>query len=120
MNVYAVLMGIAAVAYIVNKVYRIPGKVVFTESDNKQLAKLLDVNQQVIDNATLDNNQQLVLQETSVSGDVLVKAKTNSGAYEVIGHVNDPELYKKVQQKRARAKISVANANEIIIEYSFS
>ncbi len=120
MNVYVVLIGIAAVAYLVNKIYRNPGKVVFTESDNVLKAQLIDVNEEVLAGMKLGANDQLSLQETATSGKVLVKAQDSEGKYVNIGYLEDVELYKKVQQKRARGKVASVDQNKITVEYSFS
>lgn len=120
MNVFGVAMIIGAVVFLINKVYRTPGKVVFTESDNVTVAPLLNINTEAVSKVILDSKEPLVLQETATAGDVLVKAKSVTTGYEAIGHLQDAELYKKVQQKRARAKIAAVNGSEITIEYSYS
>jgi hypothetical protein len=120
MNVIAVLMGVAGVVFIVNKIYSTPAKVVFTESDNEYTAPLSDVNTNIIAQLGLTNGEQLVLQETATAGQVIVKAKGNSDGFTTIGIVNNAEFYKKVQQKRARAKIAAVAGDNITIAYSYS
>lgn len=118
MNIYAVLMGIAGAVFVINKIYRTSGKVVFTESDTATEVKLANVNEVVA--AELTKGDQVSFQESAVPGEVFVKAKTKAGVYENIGVVNDTELYRKVQQKRARGKIAAAQGAEVVISYSFS
>lgn len=118
MNIYAVLMGIAGAVFLINKIYRTPAKVVFTESDNTTEIKLSNVDPVVV--GELTKGDQLSFQESSVSGEVFAKAKTKAGIYETLGSVNDLELYRKVQQKRARGKIVSVTAGEVVISYSFS
>jgi hypothetical protein len=120
MNVIAVLMGVAGAVFIVNKIYSTPAKVVFTESDNEFTASLSDGNPDIIIALGLTNGEQLVLQESATAGDVIVKAKGNSEGYTTIGIVKNAEFYKKVQQKRARAKIAEISGNDITIAYSYS
>ena len=120
MNVIAVLMGVAGAVFIVNKIYSTPAKVVFTESDNEFTATLSEANPEAINTLGITNGEQLVLQESATAGDVIVKAKGNSGGYTTIGIVRNAEFYKKVQQKRARAKIAEVSGSDIIIAYSYS
>ena len=120
MNVIAVLMGVAGAVFIVNKIYSTPAKVVFTESDNEFMATLSDSDPGVINALGLTKGEQLVLQESATAGDVVVKAKGNSNGYKTIGMVKNAEFYKKVQQKRARAKIDNISGNDVIIAYSYS
>lgn len=120
MNVFAVFIAIVAIVYLINKVYRTPGKVVFTESDNNKVGTLVNVNTEALSRVVLDTKEQLVLQETATAGDVLVKAKGLSAGYETIGLLQDIELYKKVQQKRARARIDGVNGTDVTIAYTYS
>ena len=120
MNVIAVLMGVAGAVFIVNKIYSTPAKVVFTESDNEYTAPLTDVNAEVIAQLGLAAGDQLVLQETATAGNVIVKAKGNAADYVTIGRLNSAELYKKVQQKRARAKVSDISNEAVTVAYSYS
>lgn len=120
MNIVAVLMGVAALVFLVNKVYRTPGKVVFTESDNTNDAPLVNINEDVLAGLKLAAGDQLVFQETATAGEVFVKAKNAAGVYQTIGSLSDIELYKKVQQKRARGKVASAEGNTVVVSYSFS
>lgn len=117
MNVVAVLMGVAALVFLVNKVYRTPGDVVFTESD-KTFEGELTVAEGAL--PVLTPGDQVVFQESAHAGEVFVKAKSNSGVYQTIGTLNNVELYKKVQQKRARGKVASAEGNTVVVSYSFS
>ncbi|WP_116787399.1 hypothetical protein [Flavobacterium psychrotrophum] len=120
MNVFAVFIAIIAIVYLINKIYRTPGKVVFTENDNAHTSVLANANTEAISRLGLDVREQLVLQETAVAGEVLVKAKGNGTGYETIGQLHDIELYKKVQQKRARAKITAVAGTDVTVVYSYS
>lgn len=117
MNVVAVLMGVAALVFLVNKVYRTPGDVVFTESDTTFEGEL-----SLGDGAlpALTPGDQLVFQESVLAGEVFVKAKNNDGVYQTIGTLNNAELYKKVQQKRARGKIASVEGGVVKVSYSYS
>lgn len=120
MNVIGVLIGVVIIVYLVNKIYQNPGKVVFTESDNTTETTLENANESLIATLTLTKGDALAFQESTKSGEVFVKALNKSGAYETIGILNDTELYKKVQQKRARGKVASAEGTTILVSYSFS
>lgn len=120
MNVVAVLMGVAVIVFLVNKIYSTPGKVVFTESDNTTDALLANINEEVLAGLNLAKGDQLVFQESATAGEVFVKAKNTAGNYQTIGSLNDIELYKKVQQKRARGKVADISGNAVTIGYSYS
>ncbi|MFP9099796.1 hypothetical protein ACLI09_12135 [Flavobacterium sp. RHBU_24] len=120
MNIIAVLMGVAGAVFIVNKIYSTPAKVVFTESDNEFTAVLTDTKPELINGLGLTIGEQLVLQESATAGDVIVKAKGSSEGFTNIGIVRNAEFYKKVQQKRARAKIEEVSGDTITIAYSYS
>lgn len=120
MNVVAVLMGVAGLVFLVNKIYSTPAKVVFTENDNERLIPLEGVNAETLTQLGLTVGEQLVLQETATAGEVAVKAKGSGDAYKNIGTIRDAELYKKVQQKRARAKVFAIDGTAVTVAYSFS
>lgn len=120
MNVIGVLLGVAGIVYLVNKIYQNPGKVVFTESDNTTEAVLENANEALIATLSLTKGDTLAFQESAKSGELFVKAQRKTGAYETIGMLNDAELYKKVQQKRARGKVASAEGTTIVVSYSFS
>jgi hypothetical protein len=120
MNVIGVLIGVVVIVYLVNRIYQNPGKVVFTESDNTTEATLENANENLIATLGLTKGDALAFQESAKSGEVFVKALNKAGAYETIGYLTDVELYKKVQQKRARGKVASAEGTAVTVSYSFS
>lgn len=120
MNVIGVLIGVVIIVYLVNRIYQNPGKVVFTESDNTTEASLENANEALLATLNLTKGDALVFQESAKAGEIFVKAKNKAGAYETIGTLTETELYKKVQQKRARGKVASAEGTTVVVSYSFS